>query len=460
MQDRRHNSTPVAVRQRAARRSSVGRAGRRGETRRGLATGLLILTLVFLSGLVALGINTARLCTVRAELQAACEAAALAGAAELMDENLLFGEANSRDDVLMAREMARLTGLRNRVDGREFRLDPNHGNAPKGDIVVGTLDPLAPVGTILGIPTNPAAPGDVNTVRVTGRVSANIYNTVSLAIGGLTGVTTADPAVAVQATLDTRVVGFRPERGVKAPILPLVAEYESWLKQSTAAVVAGKNDNFGVNPITGEVTFGPDGIPELVFVCGAPKADAKAAAEVDEAVAAGTAEENPEENDDAQDDAALEESQPATPGWCYVPQLTNDLNIDYVWPVRVREGLSIGDLAPYGGQLVVVGTLPMPVLPQMPAEMGYTLMEILGQTRVWPLADAATTEGEATAAAGPMCDVVGFAAGRIVRVGRGSGESNETWEVVVQPTTMISSQAVTAAGAPRNPWIGKLELTQ
>ncbi|MBL9082398.1 MAG: Tad domain-containing protein [Planctomycetales bacterium] len=456
MQDRRHSSTPAAVRQRAARRSSVGRAGRRVEHRRGLATGLLILTLVFLSGLVALGINTARLCTVRAELQAACEASALAGAAELMDENLLFGQADSRDDVLMAREMARLTGLRNQVDGREFRLDPNHDNAPTGDVVVGTLDPLAPAGTVLGIPTNPAAPGDVNTVRVSGRVSRNIYNTVSLAIGGLTGVTTADPAVAVQATLDQRVVGFRPERGVKAPILPLVAEYESWIKQSTAEVVAGKNDNYGVNPVTGEVTFGPDGIPELVFVSGAPKADAKAAAEVGENGAPGTA----EENKDAQDGAAAEESQPATPGWCYVPQLTNELNIDYVWPVRVREGLSRGDLAPYGGELVVVGTLPMPALPQMPAEMGYTLMEILGQTRVWPLADAAATDGEATDGEATVCDVVGFAAGRIVRVGRGSGESNDTWEIVVQPTTMVSSQAVTAAGAPRNPWIGKLELTQ
>lgn len=456
MQDRRHNSTPAAVRQRAARRSSVGRAGRRAEARRGLATGLLILTLVFLSGLVALGINTARLCTVRAELQSACEAAALAGAAELMDENLLFGQADSRDDVLMAREMTRLTGLRNRVDGREFRLDPNHDNAPKGDVVVGTLDPLAPVGTILGIPTNPAAPGDVNTVRVAGRVSRNIYNTVSLAIGGLTGVTTADPAVAVQATLDTRVVGFRPERGVKAPLLPLVAEYESWLKQSTAEVVAGKNDNFGVNPMTGEVTFGPDGIPELVFVCGTPKADAKAAAAVGETDAAGTA----EENKDVQDDAAAEESQEqATPGWCYVPQLTNELNIDYVWPVRVREGLSRGDLAPYGGQLVVVGTLPMPVLPQMPTEMGYTLMEILGQTRVWPLAESGNTN-PANASEAPACEVVGFAAGRIVHVDRGSGDSNDTWEVVVQPTTMVSSQAVTAAGAPRNPWIGKLELTQ
>ncbi|MGC3969134.1 MAG: hypothetical protein QM775_17750 [Pirellulales bacterium] len=137
-----------------------------------------------------------------------------------------------------------------------------------------------------------------------------------------------------------------------------------------------------------------------------------------------------------------------------MPDLYNELNVDYVWPVRAREGLSAGDLAAYGGRLVVVGKLPMNVLPNIPGELGYTLMEIVGQTRAWPLADS-VTEGNPSS-----CEVVGFGAGRICRVGRGSGSTNDTWEVVVQPTTLVSSQAVTAAGAPRNPWVGKLELTQ
>ncbi|MGC3969135.1 MAG: Tad domain-containing protein [Pirellulales bacterium] len=271
MQTRRHNSTPAASRNRAARRLSVGDRGTRGDRRRGVATGLLILTLVFLSGFVALGINAARLHCVRAELKAACETAALAGAVELMDDGAFVGNPDTRDDVLMARETARLAGLRNRVDGREFRLDPNHQNAPTGDMVVGTRDPLAPVGTVLGIPADSSNPGDVNTLRITGRVSANIYNRVSLALGGLTGVTSADPAVTVSATVDQRVVGFQPEPGVKVPVMPLVAEYESWIDQSKAPVVAGQNDNYGFNPWTGEVTLGPDGIPELTFVCGARK---------------------------------------------------------------------------------------------------------------------------------------------------------------------------------------------
>lgn len=66
----------------------------------------------------------------------------------------------------------------------------------------------------------------------------------------------------MQATLDQRVVGFRPERGVKVPVVPLIAEYEAWLDQSLATAAAGINDNFGFDPLTGQVTTGPDGIPE------------------------------------------------------------------------------------------------------------------------------------------------------------------------------------------------------
>lgn len=72
---------------------------------------LSIAVCVFLSGFIALGLNTARLLCVRAELNAACEAAALAGAAELMGEDEILGKPENRDDILMAREAARLAGF-------------------------------------------------------------------------------------------------------------------------------------------------------------------------------------------------------------------------------------------------------------------------------------------------------------------------------------------------------------
>ncbi|MBA4016596.1 MAG: hypothetical protein C0483_05360 [Pirellula sp.] len=412
---------------------------------------MLILACVFLSGFIALGLNTARLLCVRAELHAACEAAALAGVAELLDEGEICGNPDIRDDILMARESARLAGLRNYVDGRGFRLDPNSRNLPGGHIVVGSVEPLGPVGMPLGIPPDIDNPGAVNTLRVTGRLSQNTFNKVSLWLGGLTGVTTADPACVVQATLDQRVAGFRPEPGVKVPVVPLIAEYDAWIEQSLASPTAGVNDNFGFDPFTGQVTAGPDGIPELVFVCGVPNSEPPTPD--DEPAADASATEAP-----AADGEETEETAPpqAVPGWCVVPDLFNELNIDYVWPVRAREGLSRGDLSAYGGQLVLNGpTLNMAVLPAMPGELAYGLMDIIGSTRAWPLADAVSASSEY-----PSCEVVDFAAGRIVAVRRTPDTQNSTWEIVVQPTTLVSSQAVTGSATPRNPWIGKLELTQ
>lgn len=368
-----------------------------------------------------------------------------------MDETEIVGEPEIRDDILMAREAARLAGLRNFVDGREFRLDPNNRNEPGGHVVVGSVDPLGPVGMPLGIPPDNDNPGAVNTLRVTGRLSQSTFNRISLWLGGLTGVTTADPACSVQATLDQRVAGFCPEQGVKVPVVPLIAEYDAWLDQSLASPTAGMNDNFGFDPSTGLVTAGPDGIPELVFVCGIPQAAASTTSAEADAGASTT--------ENAEDANIYDDVTPpptGEPGWCVVPDLFNELNLDYVWSVRCHEGLSRGDLSAYGGEFVLYGPkLSMAVLPTMPGELAYGLMDIVGATRAWPLADELSTSGET-----PSCRVVGFAAGRIMTVRRTPDTQNATWEIVVQPTTLVSSQAVTGSAAPRNPWIGKLELTQ
>src|SRR5258707_1253927 len=114
-----HNPNPAA---RRARRAAT--------SRRGFASGLVLVMLVFLAGFVALGLNVSRLSQVQAQLRAVCQASALAGAGELLDEGFCAGVADQRDDVLAARDAARLTALRNFVDGRPVDLNPNIDNAP------------------------------------------------------------------------------------------------------------------------------------------------------------------------------------------------------------------------------------------------------------------------------------------------------------------------------------------
>ena len=439
-------TNPTPIRRRPASPARQGRAAKR----RGVAVGFLIVTLVFLAGFVALGLNTSRLMHTKAELRAVCQSAALAGARELLDEGVLYGYPDKRDDVLMAREAARLLGRANRVDGRVVVLDPNPKNLPLGDVVVGTVDPLGPVGLPLGLPVDPEKPQAVNTVRVSATLNDNVFNRVSLWLGKLTGVLTADTAATAQATLDTRIAGFKPERGVKAPVVPLAAEYGAWLKQAEAEPVAGVNDRFTVNPQTGQVTSGPDGIPEIVLNCGPnpPPAASRSTESTEVADAAPTDDTSAAtaESEDAADESAIGAA------WCVALDLVNDQKLPYIWPVRCREGLSIGDLSAVGGQLVLAGgALVMPRVRPLPDEVPYGLMDIVGQSRAWPLFEG-YTEGDA-----PTCTLVGFAAARILTVAQSPDGS---WELVAQPTTMVSSQAVTAPYMNSNPWIGKLELTQ
>jgi len=438
-------TNPTPIRRRPASPARHGRLSKR----RGAAVGYLIVSLVFLAGFVALGLNTSRLTHTKAELRAVCQSAALAGAQELLDEGVLYGYPDKRDDVLMAREAARLLGRANRVDGRVVVLDPNPKNLPLGDVVVGTVDPLGPVGLPLGLPVDPEKPQAVNTVRVSATLNDNVFNRISLWLGKLTGVLTADTAASAQATLDTRIAGFKPERGVKVPVVPLAAEYEAWMKQAEAEPVAGVNDRFTVNMQTGRITQGPDGIAELVLNCGPnpPPTASRSTESTEVADAAATA-------DGSAENTAAETTGESASGaaWCVALDLVNDQHLPYIWPVRCREGLSAGDLSAIGGQLVLAGgTLVMPRLRRLPEEVPYGLLDITGQSRAWPLFEG-YAEGDA-----PTCTLVGFAAARIVAVVQSQDNS---WELVVQPTTMVSSQAVTAPYMNSNPWIGKLELTQ
>lgn len=424
-------------------------------TRRGFASGLMLMMLVFLAGFIALGLNVSRLSQVQAQLRGACQAAALAGAAELLDEGFLAGAADQRDDIAAARETARLTALVNFVDGRPVDLNPNTKNAPLGDIVVGSIEPLMWSGQPLALPVDITQAQGLNTVRVTARLQLNTYNKVTMFMGSLLGVLSKDSVSSAQATLDRRVAGFRPEPGVKVPVVPMVAEFDSWMKQATAPCKPGFNDLYTMNYRTGEVTPGADGIPEIALSTAAVHADTEgSSSDADDTQTTDTA--------DDTNAAAGSTDQPTAssppPAWCRALVLSSDVAVANVWSVRCREGLSIADLAQFGGQLIVLpqGATLAQTLTALPTELPYGLMDIVGSSRAWALAEAGADENS--------CEIVGFAAGRIVAVRRSSTTSKDSssgdWEIVVQPTTLVSSQAVTTVNMSPNPWIGKLELTQ
>src|SRR5689334_20022489 len=99
--------------------------------RRGSVSILCAVAAFVLIGLVGLTVDTAWVMTARQQLQAAADAAALAGAARLSST----GSAQP-----VARAAALSTALANRVVGccpNGVLLDPNPSNDPNGDVVVG-----------------------------------------------------------------------------------------------------------------------------------------------------------------------------------------------------------------------------------------------------------------------------------------------------------------------------------
>lgn len=403
--------------------------------RRGIVVGLLLMMIVFLTGFMALGVNAIRLRQVQSQLRNVCQSAALAGAAQLLDEGVLYKTPNLSDDALAARMATCGFAEVNPVDGGFLRFDRNEKNLPLGDVVLGYVDPAAPIGQPIELDERYG----VNTVRITARMSRNSANRLSLWFGNFVGLTNIDVAVSAQASIDQRVIGFRPEPGVRAPVAPLVAEYESWLKQAQAAAT-NLNDQYSVDPQTGLVTAGADGVPEILLTLDTqPTQQAAAIDGVAPAPVTGT----------------TNEQATTTVGRCAPLLLANDdIDAANIWSVRAQAGLSLNDLHQYGGQLVLQnGVTPLGIEQTVPQDLPYGLMDAIGIVRAWPL-------GEPSGTSASSWNLIGFGAGRIVAVKRDDGAATPTWTLIIQPATMVSSQAVADVGGVSNPWIAKLELTQ
>lgn len=383
--------------------------------RRGAVVGMLLLAMIGLTGFLGLALGVVRMHETRAQLRCACQAAALAGAAELLGDvpqsNGGSSNAGPAGNVVRARQAARFFASRNRVGGAPIVLDANVSNDPRGDIVAGWINPAGPVDQPIHLPTA-EQPMEINTLRVTARLKGNTLDRATLWLGGMLGTKSLDIAAQAQATIDRRIAGFRPEPGVRAPVAPLVADYAAWIAEMTKPAAADVNDLYAVDPLTNLVIAGADGVPEMTLVCGPST----------------TAAEN-----------------------CAVLQLATEIDTANVWFVRCVDGLSRGDLAAYGGELVVRnGVCPVNTEASPPTELPYALMDVVGQVRAWPLGER-TSDG---------WTVVGFAAARIVAVRPAAGSQNKAWEFVVQPATLVCSQAVASPDINLNPWIAKLELTQ
>jgi hypothetical protein len=382
-----------------------------------------LVSVTLIMACVALALDWALIACYRQQLQVACDAAALAGAAQLAVPFPVV----AADGVLDSEELARLTAARreaqyfaaqNLVAGQPLMLETNTSNRPDGNIVVGQLDDSVTAGNRL---TPWQGWGPCNGVRVQVFRTRALGDPVTLGLGRLLGIPGIDLHVLAEAAVDQRIFGFRPVEPVRVPLVPAVISRE--VLEGGGALPGELSPDAAPQPTdryaldaSGCWRLEPDGIPELVLRFDPLTASEKSG------------------------DVCLFWTAPHS-----------NLKIG-----ELREQIAIGfddhQLAQLGGEfgLPRQGELRLPGI-ALPASamcdpLRAWLQAICGQPRIWTWGD--------WEAADASCRITGFLAARLVDCYL----SDDGLHVAIQPCFLQTCTAMVRSGELRNPWLGKLAL--
>jgi hypothetical protein len=244
---------------------------RHGRSRRRAAAAiwaLVAMTTMLMA--LALSLNAGWLATARQELGSASDAAALAGANELMsDAWLRQGKPGVATLLQEARDSARAFGARNRVLGQPLELEIRNLNSR--DVVLGSYDPATPKTLTAADLSDPASLtlDDVNTVAVTGTRARERGTGVPMLFGALILQPFVDMRVNSLAYLDRDVIGFRAREANPIPLVPIGVRSDpagtnarSWENQ---IVARNGPDDYHYDADGSSFTQRGDLIPEIVI---------------------------------------------------------------------------------------------------------------------------------------------------------------------------------------------------
>lgn len=381
------------------------------DQRRGVVALLLLLSLVVVLGVASLAINQSWMTSHRMELKEAATAAALAGAAQL------FNPAPSTvADSAAAARLAKATDQASVFFAANSVAVLNTAGA-NTDVLGGWCeDPTVPGAK----PTVWTGTGALNALTVRGVRRRTNGQAVVLWFGNLFGMSNAEPAAAATATMDQRVYGFRPLEMLTLPMMPLAVPATIVWPSAAPGSSAGTSDLYTVDPRTGAVTAGADGIAEITLMI--PVADGE-----------------------------FPSGQTAAT-WLSLPTATTNNR----WmAMQITDGLDATDLPELGGQFALGadGTLLVAAAASPTAgdadALVTAMLDIRGQKRIWPIS---AVNPNLTVS----CQITGFAAGCIVDCSRDSN----VLKIVVQACTIQTCTALLRVGTARNPWIGKLILNE
>ena len=218
---------------------------------------ILVLTAVLLFaffGLVALAVDIGVIATAKAQLQTVADAAALAGARQLVSDRRLSSTITDlTPETQAATNQAIAIGQGNSVLGRAAVITSS-------DVVIGYLDPTNPSDTLHTGASNAL---QYNSVQVTATRSSDHVGVVPAFFSSLLGYGGSNISVTSTATVNLyQINGYRNFNSLNANVVPFalsITRYNAMISNTTADQYTFTPSN--TNP-PGSVTSGPDGVYE------------------------------------------------------------------------------------------------------------------------------------------------------------------------------------------------------
>jgi hypothetical protein len=212
---------------------------------------MMVLTMA----MVVFAVEVGYLCVARGQLQNAADAAALAAAWDLMDEDRFQGETDGA--FARTRERARQYASLNLVLGAGCDVPDNPWNDANADLVIGRLDNASNHQESLSVTGDPAR---FNSVLVRVRRDAELNGRVPLFFSRLLGIDSAALSAEAVASFEDGLVGFRrPSRSPSSAVIPFAVD-----ERDFGSLLDGIGpDTWSFDKPTKRLALGRDDIPEM-----------------------------------------------------------------------------------------------------------------------------------------------------------------------------------------------------
>lgn len=378
------------------------------QKRRGVSFALVMVSLVMMLGMASMTVDIGMMYRARNEAQSSADAAAMAAAWRLMDQNRLRGPSYVTSVTAAARQAAVDFAARNPIINAPPMLDANSGNSLSGDIVIGRLDDPNDANENMDF----TDPSRFNAVHVFLHRDEVRNGPIDLFFASVFGHETADISASATAAFYDGVIGWSVNDTTgNAGLLPFALHVDAWNGLLAGTLTTG--DSYTYNATTGAVTGSGDGILELNLYPGAGVGQ-------------------------------------LPPGNFGTVDIGSSSNSTADLSRQILHGISESDLAYHGGtlELGTDGTLHLNGDTGLSAGIKDELAAIIGKPRAIPIFTTVSGNGN-----NAMYTVVGFVGVRIMDV-KLTGSMNSK-KLIIQPAYVLDDSVIVGENTGQSSFVFK-----